>query len=145
MVRMVLMVALLGGTVAAGAPRLKDRPEPPEVPEGRWAVEKLEQNGFVRDAAAMAGHILVHTKTTSTLESFGRVVATEQIAFGRAGGVRHMDFTGELFVGVKRAIWKLEGDTLFICESAPDGERPTEYAAPRGSGRTLWVLKRIKE
>jgi hypothetical protein len=56
-----------------------------------------------------------------------------------------MDFTSDQWAGVKRAIWKLDGDTLTECESAPDGERPTDFTAPAGSGRTVWVLQRVKE
>ncbi len=40
------------------------------------------------------------------------------------------------------AIYVLAGDTLTICMS--HGEvRPTEFKAEAGSGRTLWVLKRV--
>ena len=73
MVRAILAGTLLGATVAAGAPRLKDPPAPP-IPEGRWAVERYEKDGLVRDARAMAGYVIVNTRTTSTLELHGREV-----------------------------------------------------------------------
>ena len=130
---------------AAAAPRLKDPPAEP-LPVGRWTVERYECNGQVRDATAMAGYVMVHTKTESTLERFGQIVGTEQVTYREVGGVsRQMDFTSHQWAGVKRGIWKVEGDTLTECESAPDGDRPTDFTAPKGSGRSLWVLKRVGE
>jgi uncharacterized protein (TIGR03067 family) len=144
MVRTVLAGALLGAAVAAGAPRLKDPPGPP-VPEGRFAVERYEHDGLIRDAAAMAGYVMVHTKATVTLELNGREVGTERVKWAEAGGVRQVDFTSDGWAGVKHGIWKQDGDTVTVCESAPDGPRPTEFTAPKGSGRSLWVLKSVKD
>ena len=144
MVRAILAGTLLGATVAAGAPRLKDPPAPP-IPEGRWAVERYEKDGLVRDARAMAGYVIVNTRTTSTLELHGREVGTERVTWRPGVPVGQMEFTSDQWAGVKRAIWKLEGDTLTECESAPDGERPTDFTAPAGSGRSVWVLRRIRE
>jgi uncharacterized protein (TIGR03067 family) len=127
--------------VAVTAPQLKDPPAP-SIPEGRWTVERYELNGNVRDAAAMAGYILIHTRTTATLELNGHDVGVERVSWGAPGQV---DFTSDRWAGVKRSIWKRDGDTLLLCESAPDGDRPTEFTAPVGSGRTLWVLKRVKD
>jgi uncharacterized protein (TIGR03067 family) len=145
MVRAVLAGALLGGVMAAGAPRLKD-PPPLPCPDGRWAVERYEVNGQVRDARAMAGYVIIHSRTTATLELNGGEVGTERVIWAEArAGAGQMDFTSDRWAGVKRGIWKLDGDTLTECESAPGGDRPTEYTAPAGSGRTLWVLKRVKD
>src|SRR5688500_8407462 len=122
MTRSVAVIALLAG-VAGGAPRLKDPPGP-AFPEGRWTVERYECNGQVRDAQAMAGYVIVNTRTTTTLELHGRKVGTELVNWGEArGGAGQVDFTSE--GGVKRGIWKLDGDTLTECESAVGGDRPT--------------------
>lgn len=143
MVRTLTAIVVLAG-VAGGAPRLKDPPAP-AFPDGRWAVEGYECNGQVRDARGMAGYVIVHTRTATTLEHFGREVGTERVTWGEArAGAGQMDFTPD-GGGVKKGIWKLDGDTLTECESAPGGDRPTDYTAPKGSGRTVWVLRRIKE
>lgn len=41
-------------------------------------------------------------------------------------------------------IYLLEGDTLKICASEAGQTRPTEFASPKGSRLTLFVLKRVK-
>jgi len=144
MSRPAFAILVLVVTTTAAAPRLKD-PPPQASAEGRWTVERYEKDGHVRDAASMAGYVQVHTKTASTLEYNGGEVGTEKVKYSEAGGVHQMDFTSDQWAGVKRGIWKVEGDTLTECESAVDGERPTDFTAPAGSGRSLWVLKRVRE
>jgi uncharacterized protein (TIGR03067 family) len=39
-------------------------------------------------------------------------------------------------------IYRLDGDTLTICMSGPDQGRPGEFAAGKGSGRTLMTFRR---
>ena len=41
-------------------------------------------------------------------------------------------------------IYQLDGDTLKICASEAGQARPTEFASPKGSRLTLFVLKRLK-
>jgi uncharacterized protein (TIGR03067 family) len=44
-----------------------------------------------------------------------------------------------------KAIYKLDDDALSICRPLdPEGDRPTEFAAPAGSGKMLLVFKRAK-
>jgi uncharacterized protein (TIGR03067 family) len=143
MTRLVL-IALVGGATAVAAPRPKDSPIV-QFPEGRWVVERYEFDGQVRDATQMAGYILVHTRTSATLEVNGREIGTERATWIVDGGHKRVDFTSDRWNGVKRAIWKLDGDTLTLCEAAPNNDRPTEFAAPKGSRQTVWVLKRAKE
>ena len=42
-------------------------------------------------------------------------------------------------------IYEVDGDTVKFCFAAPDKDRPTDFTAKEGSGRTLSVWKRKKE
>ena len=44
---------------------------------------------------------------------------------------------------VSRGIYRLEGDTLELCQAFPDESRPTEFATRKGDTRLLMVLKRV--
>jgi uncharacterized protein (TIGR03067 family) len=41
-------------------------------------------------------------------------------------------------------IYEIEGDTFRVCRARPGGERPADFSAKAGSGRTLIVFKRNK-
>ena len=58
-----------------------------------------------------------------------------------------LDFTavdGPLAGKIIRAIYTLEGDTLRICEAAPDMARPTEFSTTGGGGYTLRLFRRVR-
>jgi uncharacterized protein (TIGR03067 family) len=134
---------VMASALVVAAPGPKDPPKPAPIPEGRWVVEQLEQDGRVRQGQSVAGFVLVYTRTACTLEHLGREIGSEPTEFREAAGVHQVDSRAN--DGVKKGIWKVDGDTLTLCESAPGGDRPADYSAPAGSRRTLWVLKRIKD
>jgi uncharacterized protein (TIGR03067 family) len=43
-----------------------------------------------------------------------------------------------------RGIYELKGATLRYCVAEPEKDRPTEFASKAGSGRRLYVLKRME-
>jgi uncharacterized protein (TIGR03067 family) len=43
-----------------------------------------------------------------------------------------------------QAIFEVKGDEMRVCWSEPGKERPTDFTAKEGSGRTLTIYKRVK-
>lgn len=65
-----------------------------------------------------------------------------------ADRTRAVDFTyvkGAAKGKTLRGIYRTESDTLTVCVPAePEGDRPTSFTSPKGSGRTLLVLKKTR-
>ena len=113
--------------------------------QGAWAVVSAERDG--KPTAEVAGHRLAfsgdaftiqhedHTLYRGTyLTDPGRKPA--QIDFRHTGG----DIKGKTWKG----IYRLEGETLTICDNAPaiTRPRPIRFAAKAGSGSICIVFKR---
>src|SRR5262245_20201656 len=66
-------------------------------------------------------------------------------SFTRVGAERRIDLVSAGWPAerVERAIWTVDGDRLTICIGRPYDPRPTDYSAPKGSGRYLIVLRRV--
>jgi uncharacterized protein (TIGR03067 family) len=135
---------IIAGSLVVAAPALKEQPKP-KAPVGRFMIVRWEVDGVVVNRPDLANYVMRHETSSVTLELNGRDVKSEMVTFSHAGGVGHADFRTDESSPVKKAIWKLEGDILTACESEPGGERPMDFTAPKGSKRTLWVLKRIKD
>jgi uncharacterized protein (TIGR03067 family) len=140
-----MLACVIIGAMAIGAPGLKEERKPARIPEGRWAVERWVVDGIARAEGALRDYVVVYTTNTCSLERDGMNIGTETTEFREAGGVKQVDFSADDLPGAKRGIWKLDGDTVTVCESEAGGERPTDFTAPAGSKRTLIVLRRIKE
>ena len=140
-----MLAWVMAGAMVLGAPALKDVPKPPKTPEGRWTVERWERDGQVWERNSLQGYVVIFTAKTCSTERNGVSLGTETTEFRETGGVKQVDFRGDGFAGVKKGIWKVDADTLTLCESEAGGERPTDYTAPTGSKRQLLILKRIKD
>jgi uncharacterized protein (TIGR03067 family) len=126
-----------------GAPALKDRREPAEPPVGEWSVERLEVNGHAIVKAPDGYTRLRITRTAIALVPFG---SGEEVAFFAADrGHAAVDYYPGDPKKLRKGIWKLDGDTLTICEAGRTADRPNEFTAPEGSKRAMWVLKRVKK
>jgi hypothetical protein len=133
---LVLMTALL-----IEAPALKEVRKPDKQPQGEWCMERIDQNGHseeLRDYAFASERQFGY--------GFGGVVTRWDASFFRVDGEGQVDFISEWGQNkLSKGIWKIEGDRLMICMSHAGGMRPSEFAAPRGNARLLYVLRRVEK
>ena len=117
--------------------------------QGTWTATKAERDGSA--AADVVGHRLSVTGNRFQIQSKdGKPLYAGTVRVDPSARPAAVDF--EHTEGVlKGKAWKgiyalLDGDTLAICDNAPnlDKGRPAAFEAPRGSGYVLITFKREK-
>jgi uncharacterized protein (TIGR03067 family) len=84
-------------------------------------------------------------KTTAFREGKSFIASTTKLDPSANPMTIDMTYTeGDIKGRTAPGIYKIEGDLLTICRSAPDKPRPTEFASQPGSGHTLMTYKREK-
>jgi hypothetical protein len=133
--------ALLFVALAVGAPAIKDARKPADPPDGLW------RGGGEHDGVPFLGtatSVRIDTEEWD-LWSVGRTGLERRAArasFFVRGEVGEVDLDAQDPDRARQGIWSLNGDDLKVCLGPPGGPRPTAFAAPTGSGRTLWKLHR---
>jgi len=132
-------------SLIVGAPALKDRVEPDKPPAGEWKIEGAEFDGVVC-RVLNTDHAWVNERSVEigSRHRFGFLLQYSAV-FYRVNDEHRADLTYVLQPDKppERAIWKVEGDRLTICIGASGKPPPTDYTAAKGSGRALYVLRRV--
>lgn len=138
---------LLGLALTLSAPGPKDSPkkDPPHV--GSWSLETVTLGG-------QALPLPDSEKKTITFTADGKVIR-ETAGKTEDGGTITVDLKKtphEIDVveaaqkgQTGKGIFKVEGDTITICMTIGDGERPTKFESPAGSQNILFTMKRVKK
>jgi uncharacterized protein (TIGR03067 family) len=117
--------------ILVGAPALKDRQKPVDPPGDLWTILRVEREGERWDNEGVwARKAMRFTAKACQFEARGRLVLSEPAIYFLSRGMQQMDFYPADPERRRQAIWKLEGDTLTLCEGPPGGPRPTEFRAP---------------
>jgi branched-chain amino acid transport system substrate-binding protein len=126
-------------------------PKPGEVPKalrGTWVAKKVVRDG--KPTSDVVGHRLTFTADRFVIRSpKGKVVyqGTVRVDPGQKPAAIDFKHTGE---GLKGKVWKgiysIDGDTLRICDNAPDLDkgRPKTFTARAGSGHVFIVFDRAR-
>jgi uncharacterized protein (TIGR03067 family) len=134
-------VFLLAGLIGLGDdPKPEDVKKEVEKLQGTWTISKIERAG--EDLTPQLGGAEVEIK--------GEELTAPNIAAGlkldpsQSPKALDMSYTEGPAAGqTVKAIYKLEDDTLTLCRAlTKDGKRPTDFTAPEGSGKMLFVFKR---
>jgi uncharacterized protein (TIGR03067 family) len=117
--------------------------------QGTWQVVELEIDGNkTAEEDAKKFTVVNEADGKWRIEVDGNVVARGTSKLDPTAKPKAIDLTmteGESSGKTALAIYELGDDTRKVCLAQPDKERPTEFAAPAGSGHILAVLKRVQK
>ena len=137
-----LIVICLGAAVASRAEESR------EELQGTWTATKAERDGEAADD--VVGHQLSLTGDRFQLRSNdGKILYAGTVRVDTSAKPAAIDFElteGELKGKAWKGIYALDGDTLTVCDNAPntDKGRPAAFEAKSGSGYVLVTFKRAK-
>ena len=113
--------------------------------EGAWTAISAERNG--EEAAELVGHRLEFAGRRFHITAQGRILYVGSYAVEPEPQPAQIDFQheeGGAAGATWQGIYRLEDDTLTICDNALDvtKPRPTEFTTQPGSGHVLLVFRR---
>lgn len=113
--------------------------------QGTWTVEAFESAGVATPAEIRSTIERVVEGDHVTWRRQGKAFAGTTMVLDPAAEPMAIDLVpdggpsrGEKVLG----IYRREGDRLTVCMAAPGDPRPTAFDAPKGSGRTFYVLRK---
>jgi uncharacterized protein (TIGR03067 family) len=116
--------------------------------QGTWTATRAERDGKAADD--VVGHRLSFTGHRFQIRSTdGKVLYAGTVRVNPNALPATIDFEhaeGALKGRAWKGIYAVEGDTLQVCDNAPnlDKDRPAAFQAPTGSGYVLIAFKRVK-
>jgi uncharacterized protein (TIGR03067 family) len=122
--------------------------EAPKRLHGTWTAIKAERDGIAADD--VVGHRLSFASDRFQIRSKdGKLLYAGTFRVASSTKPAAIDFEhtdGPVKGKAWRGIYALDGDTLTVCDNAPDLDkgRPAAFEAKMGSGYVLITLKRAK-
>ena len=116
--------------------------------EGDWAMVSGERDGQALPEEYVKTATRVAKDGVSTVTIGGMVVMKSKYTIDPSKKPKAIDFEaveGEAKGNKMLGIYEFDGETLKFCIAPSDKERPTEFSAKEGSGRTMSVWKRAKK
>jgi len=136
--------ALLAGDAARDEAIKKDR----KKYQGVWQVVSLEVDGnTANEEDAKKIRVINEADGKWVIEAEGKVVARGTSVIDPTKKPKAVDLTpteGDNAGKTALGIYQFGDDTRKVCLATAGKERPSEFAAPSGSGLILVVLKRVK-
>ena len=133
---------LLGLTVAAGAPALKEKAAPATI-VGEWAIEQCTVGGNPSQGVSNRW-VFNADGTRSIVGKEGKEVAGGNYSTDPKDGTLDLNSTGALGMPYL-CRFKVDGDTLTLNVGWQKAPRPPGFDSPPGSQCTLYVMKRVKK
>jgi uncharacterized protein (TIGR03067 family) len=117
--------------------------------QGTWQVVSLEVDGNqANEEDAKKITVINEADGKWRIEVEGKVIARGTSKIDPTAKPKAVDLTateGESSGQTAQGIYEFGDDTRKVCLAPADKERPTEFAAPAGSGHILALLKRVQK
>jgi uncharacterized protein (TIGR03067 family) len=113
--------------------------------EGEWSMVSGEIDGQALPEELRKGAKRVAKEGETIVTINGRLFLKAKFTIDPTKKPKTIDYTftdGPTKGKKQLGIYELDGDTVKFCFSAPDKDRPADFTAKEGSGRTLSVWKR---
>ncbi len=148
-VDLILVLAASLVTVPDRPPKTKPDPVKEDVKklEGKWSIVSMESNGRTYPAATLQRlqYKLEISGDKFIRETRGRKFAmTFKVDLSKNPKTMDLATTTAVRPRTYHAIFKLEGDTLTICQAIGRGQRPTEFTSQGVQPAILMIWKRDK-
>jgi len=140
----ITVISLMAGLlVAADDPKPEDVKKEVAKFQGTWKITKIERDG--EDLTDEIGEAELEVKG----EEYTAPTIAAKFKMDPSKKPKAIDISyteGPSAGQTVKAIYKFEGDTFTMCRALTDAApRPTEFAAPAGSGKMLIMLKNKKK
>jgi uncharacterized protein (TIGR03067 family) len=126
----------------------KENKEKKENLDGEWSMVSGTADGqpMAEQMVKTGKRVAKNGETTITFNGQMFFKAKFTLDPSKKPATIDYDMTEGFTKGKKQlGIYKLDGDTVTFCFASPGGERPGDFTAKGGSGRTLSVWKRDKK
>jgi uncharacterized protein (TIGR03067 family) len=146
--RRALAGLLLAAVAAAGASPKEDAGKKDlEGMQGDWAAESMERDGMKLPDDDARAFFRTVKGNSYTVHRYSKQISAGTFRLDASKTPRTIDFIPSVPAKGKPilGIYRLEGDTLTLCYSAPGKPRPREFSAKEGTGNTLAVWVREKK
>jgi uncharacterized protein (TIGR03067 family) len=130
-----MQATILITALALSAPALKDPPKQELKIAGEWIVESQVTNGRPLKTTIERRYTFGEDGKWNLITKAKALNSNQPAAIDMKYSVS-LTYTG---------IVKIEGDTLTLCYSRNDDERPTKFESSEGSTFILIVMKRAKK
>jgi uncharacterized protein (TIGR03067 family) len=116
--------------------------------EGEWSMVSGQRDGQSLPDSLVKGSKRVAKAGETTVTIDGRTFLQAKFTIDPTQKPKAIDYTltdGPNKGKTQLGIYELDGETVKFCFAMPGKERPTDFTAKEGSGRTLSVWKRDKK
>jgi uncharacterized protein (TIGR03067 family) len=115
--------------------------------QGTWEGIRVERDGKIvyRDATASRARVRFVHETVVFEDRDARLEGTFRLDPSRSPKTFDLTVTDRgLSVTYPAGIYQLNGDIFRLCFSFPSSERPAAFETSPGSGRTLFIYRRVR-